>query len=249
MSKNQHAHFQGKDALSHVVEARLKGKEAFFELHGKDVPAHLFYLFASMKETAIIGLVLWILFSTLSPEYLFSSLAVFAISWLVLKTAQVAFTGWSRLERLHKLIEEERWEIEHHREQEKEELTALYQAKGFSGKLLDEVIDILMSDDHRLLQVMLEEELGLTLKAFEHPLKQAFGAFLGVLISSVIFGLGLWIWPEYGAAVSTGLIVAFSAGYIAFKENRKVFPAILYAGGIATLTSLVCYFLQKLYSR
>ncbi len=36
-------------------------------------------------------------------------------------------------------IEEERWEIQHHRAQERLELTEMYAAKGLSGKLLEEV--------------------------------------------------------------------------------------------------------------
>ena len=58
---------------------------------------------------------------------------------------------------------EERFEIAHHRGQEKEELTELYALKGFKGELLDQVINVLMADDNRLLSVMLEEELGLEL--------------------------------------------------------------------------------------
>lgn len=246
MSDKHHAHFEGKDALSHVVEARLKGKKAFSEMHGKDIPSHLFFASESIKETSIVFLSLWIIFSTIAPSYWINSLIIFGVCWIVLKTAQVAYIGWSRLERLHNLIEEERWEIEHHRQQEKEELTALYEAKGFSGKLLEQVIDILMSDDHRLLQIMLEEELGLTLKAFEHPLKQCFGAFLGTVIALTGLAVGFVIWPSYGIALAATMLVTLCVAYIAKKEKRAIWPAVMYGGGIAALCSLTAYFLKKL---
>ena len=72
--------------------------------------------------------------------------------------------GLGRLERLHRVIEEERWEIEHHRQEEREELAALYQAKGLTGKLLDDVVATLMADDNRLLQSCSKRRWGLLLK-------------------------------------------------------------------------------------
>lgn len=247
MSEKSHAHFKGKDALSHVIEARLKGKKAFSEIHGTNVSASLFYLTEAVKDTSILVMVFWIIASAFLTTQAFIALAILLASWLILKTAQVAYTGWARLERLHKLIEEERWEIQHHREQEREELTVLYEAKGFSGKLLEDVIDVLMSDDNRLLQIMLEEELGLTLKAFEHPLKQAFGAFLGVAIAGGLLALGLYVWPVYGLYATSSVLIIGAAWLVAYKEGRQKFSAVLYSGGIAALCSLTAYFLKDLF--
>ena len=95
--------------------------------------------------------------------------SLFSIGWLFWKLGRSSLLGWARLERLHRLIQQEQWEIEHHRAQEKEELTAMYHQKGLTGKLLEQVIEVLMADDNRLLRVMLEEELGLTLETYEHP--------------------------------------------------------------------------------
>ena len=70
----------------------------------------------------------------------------------------------------------------------------MYEQKGLSGDLLDQVIEVLMADDNRLLRVMLEEELGLTLESYEHPLKQAAGAGLGVLSAFLGAVLGFFMW-------------------------------------------------------
>ena len=116
--------------------------------------------------------------------------------------------GWSRLERLHRVIEEERWEIEHHRPQEREELRALYAAKGLRENSSMRSIEVLMADDNRLFQVMLEEELGLTLEAYEHPLKQAFGAFFGAHCSALcLFGPMASSLP-WGAASLRAIVIA-----------------------------------------
>ncbi len=103
------------------------------------------------------------------------------------------------MERLHRVIEEERWEIEHHRPQEREELAEMYR-KGSEGKLLEEVLDVLMADDNRLLQVMLEEELGLTLEAYEHPVTNRPSApSCGALVLPLSFAcLGFWAFPSFG---------------------------------------------------
>ena len=158
----------------------------------------------------------------------------------------VLVVDWSRLERLHRLIEEERWEIEHHRPQEKEELTALYAAKGFSGKLLHEVIEVLMADDNRLLEVMLQEELGLSLESYEHPLKQAAGALVGVLGSVVILSFALFFLPAWGPTLAATLIIALSAGTTAQLEKNRPLPSIVWNLGIAALAAGIAYFLAEM---
>src|SRR3990167_5148375 len=166
-----HQHFKKKNPLEHVIEARKKGRLASSETHGMELPGHVAAASDAAKETTLILLILWALLGIEDHWFMVTLIA----GWLIWKVGRSAILGWARLERLHRVIEEERYEIEHHRPQEKEELRALYQAKGFSGKLLNEVVDVLMADDNRLLQVMLEEELGLHLESYEYSLKQSAG--------------------------------------------------------------------------
>lgn len=235
-------HFKGKDALQHVIDARLKGKTASAEIHGTELPGHVSAAADAAKETALILLILWTLLGS-GAHWL---MLVFISGWLVWKVGRSAILGWSRLERLHRVIEEERYEIEHHRPQEKEELRALYAAKGFSGKLLDEAIEVLMADDNRLLQVMLEEELGLNLESHEHPLKQASGALLGVLGSALVMSFGLFALPNWGAAACAAVIIALSAGTTAQLEKNRPLPAIIWNLAIAVLAAGTSYFLAQL---
>lgn len=242
-------HFKGKEALQHVIDARIKGFTASSEIHGTELPGHYSAAADAAKETAITLLILWTLFNEIG----FSSSAVhwvslcFVIGYLVWKVGRSAILGYSRLERLHRLIEEERWEIEHHRGQEKDELKALYAAKGFSGKLLDEVIDVLMADDNRLLQVMLEEELGLNLESYEHPLKQAAGAFVGVFGSAFIMSFGLFTLPSWGMFVCAAVIISLSAGTSAQLEKNKPIPSIIWNLAVAALAAVIAYFAAQIF--
>jgi len=241
-------HFQGKEALEHVLAARRKGREASSEIHGEELPGHYNAAADAAKETSLVLLVLWTLLSEVGiPEISIHWISLsFMISFLVWKTGRSAILGWARLERLHRLIEEERWEIEHHRPQEKEELRALYAAKGFSGKLLDEAIETLMADDNRLLQIMLEEELGLQLESYEHPLKQAAGAFLGVFVSASLMSLALFLLPWWGLALTAGLIIALASGSFAHLEKNKALDSMIWNTATALLGTAAAYFVAKM---
>lgn len=170
----------------------------------------------------------------------------FGVGWLAWRVGRSGWLGWARLERLHRLIEEERYEIEHHREQEREELYTLYRAKGFEGKLLDEVVEILMADGDRLLQVMVEEELGLHLEIYDHPLKQALGAALaagGALLLSLLGGALLGLYGLLGGA----MVALGVGGYFASAlEKNRPLPAVVWNLALGTLAFGVTHFLLEL---
>jgi hypothetical protein len=242
-------HFKGKQALEHVIAARMKGKAASAEMHGTELPGHYYAAADAAKETALILLILWTLLSELG-------LSLSAIHWISLsfmvgflfwKTGRSAILGWARLERLHRLIEEERWEIEHHRPQEREELKALYAAKGFTGKLLEESIDTLMADDNRLLQVMLEEELGLQLESYEHPLKQAMGAFLAVLVSALLMAISLFFLPKSAPAFTASAIIIAASALVAHLEKNKPLNAIVWNLATAMGATAIAYFAAQIF--
>ncbi len=233
-------HFQGKTVVEHLKEARAKGARAAEEVHGVEMPGHLAALADAAKDTAFALLILWMATGN------FRLMLLFACGWLLWKTGRSASIAWARLERLHRLIEEERWEIEHHRAQERDELTELYRAKGFTGKLLEEAIDVLMADDDRLLRVMLEEELGLTLGSYEHPLKQCVGAALGVIGSALVLLLGFHLDASYGLPICAFLILSASSGISAALEHNRTLNAIIWNLSLAILTAGAAYFLKEL---
>jgi hypothetical protein len=235
MSK-KHAHFEGKEPFEHVIQARLRGMAASQELHGTEIPGHISAFADAAKETALVLLIFWMFFKTLAFPFI--------LGYFIWKVGRSAILGYNRLERLHRLIEEERFEIEHHRAQEREELKAIYATKGLTGKLLEEVTDVLMADDNRLLQVMLEEELGINLESFEHPLKQAFGAGLGVICASLLLFFGTsWI---YGVYFFAAFVILSSSILFASLTKIKIIPNLIWNLSVALSAAFISYFAAQL---
>jgi vacuolar iron transporter family protein len=237
-SKGKELHFQGKKVNEHITEALLRGKKATEEVHGIDLPGHFFAFVDTIKQLSIWAMMIGLcqLFFSL-PFFLLPSLLFAATIW---KTARSALLGWSRIERVHRLIEEERWEIEHHRESEKEELTELYRSKGFEGKQLEEIVDVLMADENRLLQEMLQEELGLPMEQMEHPLKQASGAFVGGLLTLALLTASSFITALF---FSTGFLLLLFGSFFAAKwEKNDTTQAVMWNLSSAFLTLAVLYF-------
>lgn len=232
-----HKHFDDKDARTHVLEKRIEGMK---EVHGTELPGHFASFTDSLKETSLFLLI----FSLFITQIFYLLLA--ALGWLLWRMGRSARLGWARLERLHRLIEQEKFEIEHHRPQERDELLALYREKGFHGKLLDDVVDVLMADEDRLLKVMLEEEMGLTLEAYEHPLKQALGSGLGVILASLIFLPIFYFFPLFGGILAGLFGIALGAFLNALSERNKIVPAIVWNVSFGVLAFGLIYLIIKI---
>lgn len=245
--QNPPEHFKGKKVSEHLKDARIKGAQATSETHGTEMPGHYSAAMDSAKTTAVIYLLLWTIFLNF-PFHLLAVFIIFGCGWTIWKTGRSALLGWARLERLHRVIEEERWEIEHHRDQEKEELREMYAQKGFSGELLDKVVEVLVSDDNRLLRIMLEEELGLSLEIYEHPLKQSLGAAVGTFLTAFLISLGYFFWPFLGVPLVAFLILIGASNLSARYEKRKVLNNVVWNFALALFAAGSVYFLALLIS-
>lgn len=241
---NDHAHFEGKDVKEHLKAAREKGAAASSEIHGTEPSGAFAACCDSTKSTAALLLIL----GTLLPGIPLKLFIIFGLALLIWHFGRSALLGWFRLERLHRLIEEERWEIEHHRAQEREELTAMYRAKGLSGKLLEEVIDVLMADDNRLLMVMLEEELNLSLESFEHPLQQAFGALIGSLSSAILAIGGFWLGGLIGLGIGAAITFFVASLFMAKRARSQKISYIIWNIALLAITFGTAYFVGKMVS-
>lgn len=237
------SHFNGKDAIGHVAEAQAKGMISAAEIHGTEIPGPVSAGADSARDTAFLLLLLSLF---LPSQNLLINMTVFSLGLLIFRAGRSAWLGWFRLERLHRVLEQEKWEIDHNRDQERAELKELYRAKGFEGKLLDDVIGVLMSDGDRLLKVMVEEELGLSLENVEHPLQQGFGSALGVILAASACLLGLWFFGNLGLLVLSLLSIGIAAILTAsFARNRKI-PAIVWNLAFGIVAYGVVFFILKL---
>lgn len=241
------SHFKGSSVFEHLKEARKKGHLASKEQHGVEAQGHLIGGADAARDVAIITLLIWVASShlqlSLHTFYHLASLVI--IGLLFWKVGRSASLGWSRLERINKLIEDEKHEIETNRAEEKAELTAMYLAKGFSEPLLSQVIDVLMADDNKLLGIMLEEELGVSLESYEHPLKQALGTGVGVFLSASILLSAFLLFGTSGILIASPLIVLIASAFMAKIESVRILHATVWNLAIAFLTITATYFIAK----
>jgi hypothetical protein len=241
-------HFKGKDAIGHVAEAQAKGIIAAFEIHGTEIPGHISAGADASRDTCAIFLLLIPILMHFqlvqdAPKYLI----FFLLGWIAWRAGRAAWLGWARLERLHRVLEQEKWEIEHNRPQERDELRELYRAKGFEGKLLEDVLDVLMADSDRLLRVMVEEELGLSLQKLEHPLKQGLGAGLGALASGVLLILALFTLGPVGLFIIALVLIGVSAAILAYYARNRMIPAITWNAALAVLAFGLTYYTLQIF--
>lgn len=231
-----------KNISDHLKNTDKRKLAATSETHRQELPGHISAGIRAAKETAFVFLIIW----SILPNPTISVFFCIGCGYTIWKTGQNALFGWNRLEKLHRIIEEKRFEIDHHRSQKKQELRKIYASKGLFGKLLDEVVDFLLADDNRLLLVMLKEELGLTLESYEHPLKQAFGAFIGaftvslILIGSIAFG------SQIGLPLFTLLLIIITSNVVARYEKRNQLNAVVWNGSLTLFIFGVTYFITRL---
>ena len=231
-------HFQGKTALRHIAEVRAGGISAARETHGAEAPGPFFAFLDAFREAAILfacALLVFDAFELLTEQKIALGVS-FLVGWGFWKGARGAALAWSRLQRIHRVAAEEKEEIESNRPQEREELVALYGEKGFSGPLLDKVVDVLMADQDRLLRVMLQEEMGLRLEENPHPLVQGLFATAGVVASVIVllpFAIGC---SSQVVMICSTVLVACMGSIFAKLEKNDVIPAFLWNGMLAAVT-------------
>ncbi len=82
-------------------------------------------------------------------------------------------------------------------EGEREEIRQIYAAKGFEGAILDDVVNVIVSDRRRWVDTMLTEEWGLPIAA-SSPFRSAGITFFAFLLAGMIPLLPLLVAPAIG---------------------------------------------------
>ncbi len=233
--EKQESHFKGKSPMQHIAEVQSEGMMASSEIHGAETPGSVFAACDAAKDCSLVILLIAteLLLFGVDEIKVVTYILVFALGFALWKMGRSAHLAWSRLERLHRVASEEKHEIETNRSEEKEELKALYAAKGLRGKLLDDVVDVLMADGDRLLRVMLEEEMGFRLEESEHPLIQAVGAGFGVCLGTLIPACFLYFFDGIGLVTGSLFVIAASSFVAAYFQRNRAIPAMVWALGVA----------------
>ncbi len=97
----------------------------------------------------------------------------------------------------------EAYEVDNFPDVEKQEIKEIYEAKGFSGKILDEIIAHITSDRKRWIEIMMNEELGLSLDHGASPVKSAVATG-----SAYTFGALMPVIPYVFLGPASGLIAS-----------------------------------------
>ncbi len=74
-------------------------------------------------------------------------------------------------------LKQEYWEVDHLPEVERAEIREIYQAKGFKGELLEQVVDVICADKDRWVDEMMKSELEL-FQEDKKPLAKAWMTFV-----------------------------------------------------------------------
>jgi vacuolar iron transporter family protein len=121
----------------------------------------------------------------------------------------------SQLEFYQSEIQREREEIDKFPDRERDEIREIYEAKGFTGKLLDDIVRHITGDRERWSNVMMREELGFSEDSFDSPLRSAMVVGLSYLSGAAVPVVPyLFIEPSRGIVISAiaTVLVLFGVG-------------------------------------
>ena len=155
----------------------------------------------------------------------------------------------------HKAIEY--WEIENLREKEIEEIREIYEAKGFKGKLLEQVVEVIISDKDVWVDTMMKEELEMT-KDSKTPVRTAVATFISFnligLIPLLSYIVAIWVDIEKGnlfaiscVATAIGLVIVGNLKSMVTQKSRLngILETVLLGG----LAAVLAYFAGDLLGR
>jgi VIT1/CCC1 family predicted Fe2+/Mn2+ transporter len=142
------------------------------------------------------------------------------------------------------------WEIENLPEKEVEEIREIYAAKGFSGALLEEVVQVITANKEVWLETMMREELGLV-KDDKMPYKTAGVTFISFLLIGVIPLLSYLFAPFFPAGdnrlfiiscAATGLALAIIGQLKSIVTGKSRWRGTLETVALGGLAAFVAYY-------
>lgn len=145
----------------------------------------------------------------------------------------------------HGQVEREKEHIRKFATIEREEIRQIYQAKGFTGKQLDEIVDTITSDEERWVDVMMAEELKVAPVEEKGLLRTALIVGVAAVVGSLIpvapfFGLPVWmaVWGSIAlAGASLFAVGAYKSSVLTIGVWWKSGLQMLIIGLITALVS------------
>lgn len=155
----------------------------------------------------------------------------------------------------HKAIEY--WEVDHLPEKEREEIREIYEAKGFSGKLLEDVVDTITADKDRWVDVMMKEELEMV-EETKSPFAMGGVTFLSFalfgMVPLVIYVVDYLNPSDKNLFFISSVLTALCFITIGFLKSavtstskvRSILETLILGGAAATLSYFVGDFLENM---
>ncbi len=158
----------------------------------------------------------------------------------------------------HKQVEY--WEIENLRDREVQEIREIYEAKGFKGELLEQVVEVITADKEVWVDTMMKEELEMV-KGEKAPYKTAGATFISFivvgsvpLLSYVFAGEDLSVNDPnlfFYSCLLTGVALAIVGSLKSIVNEKNILWGILETLMLGGLAALLAYFvgdvLEKLF--
>jgi vacuolar iron transporter family protein len=152
----------------------------------------------------------------------------------------------------------EYWEVENLGEIEKEEIREIYEAKGFKGELLNQVVEVITSDKDVWVDTMMKEELEMT-KDDKTPVKTASVTFISFIIvgsipllayifaglDSGIAGAELFLY----SSVLTGIALTIVGSLKSIVTERNILAGIAETLLLGGLAASLAYFVGDVLER
>ena len=150
----------------------------------------------------------------------------------------------AREEFIKKERQREEWEIDNMRESEIKEIKEIYSEKGFKGKILDDIVDVITRRRKVWVDTMMREELGLVENS-KNPIHSAISTFVGFNAIGLIpllpfaiffdndFAMSDTIWYSVSATACAFFLIGVIKGKIVKHSLIKSGMSSLFVGAIA----------------
>jgi VIT1/CCC1 family predicted Fe2+/Mn2+ transporter len=140
---------------------------------------------------------------------------------------------------------------------ERDEIRAIFEAKGFDGEALERVVETITQDRKRWIDLMIQEEYGLPLHG-PSPFKAGLATFSVFLLVGAVPLLPFLVpylsgGGYYIASAAMALLALFGIGYVkgivlVMPRWRAGLETLLMGGAAASIAFLFGYFLEPLLS-
>ncbi len=150
----------------------------------------------------------------------------------------------------------EYWEVDNLPETEREEIRVIYQAKGFEGDLLEQVVEVICVDRDRWVDVMMTEELEM-LKDQKSPLTIGAVTYLAFILIGLI-PLLLYVYDQFfvfegDLFLWTCLLTGIGFGTVgwlkAYVTQVSIFRSVLETLTLGAIAAGVAYLVGDLLER